>query len=150
MAQHNTVGKGGGWCHLHKNTLRKMEKHALILFLMFPLLSRQWNLIGVYESRGWKRASSDERQEKREKDCCLSIMLLRCSEVTIGASKASSVKAFLFFSSSHPSLPPRRVSRVPSLHHCWTTDCFTEITLLCTDSYLPMQWTLSHPTLSNL
>lgn len=61
------------WAH----TLTEMQKRALIWFLMFPLLSKCWNLIGVYERRDcemwWK-----ERESERERLSLVHIMQLCC------------------------------------------------------------------------
>lgn len=93
-AQHNAVGNLRGWCH----------HHALNSFLMFQLLSRIWNLIGVYEKRKcemwWK-----EGESQREGLLLVLMMLLHCSAVMAGASKTSS---------SHPC--QRSVSCIPSFH----------------------------------
>lgn len=106
---------------------------------MFPLLFRPWYPIGVYERREcemwWKK-----REWEREGLLFVPMTLLCCSEVTAGASKTPCLKVFFLSSSSHPSLRPRSVSCIPSLHHCRTITTF-----LCADFYLPRQWTLSPP-----
>lgn len=64
----------GDVIYARAHTLRETQKRALISFVMFPLLSRRCNLIGVYERR-----DCDERKEsEREGLWFVPIMQLCC------------------------------------------------------------------------